>query len=268
MRRYLWLFVAMAACAKGGQAGDDTGDDTTIHPDAPGQPIDSSQPPIDGPPIAIDGPPGTIDAPPAIDAMPIDAMPIDAPPQPQPRTLSQSNSMTITSPNTVACGATDGSGNPYTDDNQFYRAFSLTASGITGQFTAQRINLGIEEANVTAGSQPITITLSTVAGAFPGGTLTTIGSQVFTINNATGVTLPLTLTTPAIAPAGSTVVVEIASAGFASGTNTFYPGSNALGETGSSYISSAGCGVTTPTTFTAAGFPGVDLVLTVDGTTP
>lgn len=74
------------------------------------------------------------------------------------------------------------------------------------------------------------------------------------------------LSPPGLAPAGSTIVVEVFSPDGRTVGNSFYPGSNAAAETGPSYIRAPACGSTNPVTYAQAGFPTVHLVLTVTGT--
>jgi hypothetical protein len=243
------LSLSLAACATGNSGSDDT--DT---PDASGNPDDP-----DAPPGTIDAPPGTIDAPPGIDAMP------------QAVTLSQNTSMAITSPNTLACASSDSvAPDPdYTLENHFYRAFRLMDHGISGQFTATRVDLGIEQAETVAGQQTITVRLHTVAGMFPGGALTQLHTQSVVVTDVTSTLLPINLSSPVVVPASSELVLEIVGPAHAAANNFFFPGSNSAGETKDSYIAAADCGIGTPVTYsTVDGTSVVHLVMTVSGTAP
>ena len=105
------------------------------------------------------------------------------------------------------------------------------------------------------------------AGAFPAGVLTQIAGQTVTVNNtATGVVLPVTLSPPGIAPAGSTVVAEVFIPDGTAAGNIIFAGSNTDAESGPSYIRAPSCGSTQPATLASVGFPNVHMVLTVTGT--
>lgn len=217
----------------------------------------------------VDAPPGTIDArtdgtPPPIDApLPIDARIIDGPPAPQTITLSQSSSTAITALNSVAC-ANNTSG--ATRENSYYRVFRLSDFGVSTAFTAQRVDVGIEEADSLTGTQTIQVRLYTLNGGFTLPNLTAIAGQTVTIANTALSTTQVTLAPAGVAPAGSTVVVEVFSPDGNTNGNIFYPGSNAAAETGPSYIRAPDCGAAQPATFASLSQPQVHLVLTVTGT--
>ena len=182
-------------------------------------------------------------------------------------TLSQSVSNTIASPNTVACGnSTTG----FTRENTYWRAFNLATQGVTTSFSAQSVTIGIERAQATGGSQTITVKLYTNTGAaFPGGTRTEIASNNFTIQDvAAPVLRTFNLPTAVNVPAGTNeLVLSVTSMDFTTAGNTFYLGSNSLGETGPSYISAPACNINTPTTLSSINFPNVNVVIAVNGTT-
>ncbi len=198
-----------------------------------------------------------------IDARLIDA-PIDAPPV-QTATLSQSSSLVITADNSLACTQTTTG---FTSENSYYRAFRLADHGVTTAFTANRIDVAVENAVAGAGtSQTIQVKLYTVAGTFPAGVLTQIAGQVVTVpNTTTGTTIPVTLSPPGIAAAGSTVVAEVYVPDGRTVGNTFFIGSNTAAETGPSYIRAPDCSASNPVTFASTGNPGVHVILTVTGT--
>lgn len=246
--------VALAACATADpNSGDDDDDISVIDapnnggPDAPTVNPDGSNPPIDAPPVPIDSP-----------------LPIDAPIV-QNITLSQSSSTAITALNTVACSnSTTG----YTDENSYYRVFRLADFGVNTQFTATRVDFAIEEAAATAGSQTVQVRVHTLNGAFVRANLTTIAGQNVTVTNQSLTSMSVNLSPPGIAPAGSTVVLEIFSPNGTAAGNTFYPGSNAAAETGPSYIRApaTGCAITEPATYASISNPQVHLVMSLTGT--
>jgi hypothetical protein len=97
---------------------------------------------------------------------------------------------------------------------------------------------------------------------FPG-SLTLIGQTNTTVNDQSLsiVNIPVTGT----APAGSQLVVEILTPDGQAAGNSFFIGSNSAPETGPSYLRAPDCGVTTPTTTAAIGFPNMHIVLNVNG---
>jgi hypothetical protein len=203
-------------------------------------------------------------------------------------TITQSSSQAITPLNSVSCN--NGIGHT---DNSYYRAFSLTSFGIVGAFDVQSVDIGIEEATSgglippTAskhsigpnkgqgksksaprggGTQPISVKLYTSSTAFPAGfpgSLTLIGSVDTTVADQSGTVLNIPVT--GTAPAGSQLVVEIFTPDGEGAGNLFFIGSNSAAETGPSYLRAADCGVTTPTTTAAIGFPNMHIVMNVNG---
>jgi hypothetical protein len=160
----------------------------------------------------------------------------------------------------VACTASG-----ITSDNQYWRAFVLADFGITEDFNVTNVEFGIENALAgSGGQQPMTVNLYTTDLVFPTGTLTLIGTlDVMVPDQAlTLFQIPVTGT----APAGSELVVEISIPDATGGDgHTFYPGANSAGETADSWISSTGCGILTPVTYTSIGFPTCQLVMSVTG---
>jgi HYR domain-containing protein/pre-peptidase len=210
-------------------------------------------------------------------------------------TITQSTSQAITPLNSVSCN--NGIGHT---DNSYWRAFSLPAFSITGAFDVQSIDVGIEDAisggaagqivppkgsqstpkgsspskishnikvNAPAGGgQPVTVNLYTSSMAFPAGfpgSLTLIGTATTMVADQSGTILNIPVT--GTAPAGSELVVEIFTPNGEAAGNLFFIGSNAAPETGPSYLSAPDCGVTTPTTTSAIGFPNMHIVLNVNG---
>ncbi len=215
-------------------------------------------------------------------------------------TITQSSSQAITPLNSVSCN--NGVGHT---DNSYWRAFSLTSFGITGAFDVQSIDIGIEDAisggaaatpgpkslsksnkkassksTGTAGSksgtkkpsgpagtgQPITVRIYTSSSAFPTGfpgSLTLIGTASTMVADQSGTILNVPIT--GTAAAGSELVVEVFTPDGEAVGNLFFIGSNAAAETGPSYLSAAACGVTTPTTTAALGFPSMHIVMNVNG---
>jgi len=259
MRKLLLAICAagLFACAQGSPPGTTGGDDVVEH-DA--RRIDARE--IDAditlPIDANDPPPDAEDPPP-------DA---EDPPDPVAVTLTQSTSEAITALNGVACA--DGLG--YTAENSYYRVFTLTSHGVTGQFTATQMRFGIEEIDAGSGTTlTVTFRLHRLTGAFNTANLVQLHSQSVVLNESLdGQIATVTLTAPVIVPAGSQLVAEVLIPDGTGAGNTFYPGTNAAGESAPSYIRAPtdGCDFDQPVTYASIGFPGVHLVMTVSGTTP
>ena len=167
--------------------------------------------------------------------------------------------VTVTAGTGVACSA-----GGITSDNQYWRSFVLADFGITDDYAVTMVEFGIEDALAgIGGSQPMTVNLYTTDLVFPTGTLTLIGTlDVMVPDQAlTLFQIPVTGT----APAGSELVVEVSIPADTGDGNRFFPGANSLGETADSWISSAGCGILAPVTYTSIGFPTCQLVMSVTG---
>ena len=167
--------------------------------------------------------------------------------------------VTVTVGTGVACSA-----GGITSDNQYWRSFVLADFGITDDYAVTMVEFGIEDALAgIGGSQPMTVNLYTTDLVFPTGTLTLIGTlDVMVPDQAlTLFQIPVTGT----APAGSELVVEVSIPADTGDGNRFFPGANSLGETADSWISSAGCGILAPVTYTSIGFPTCQLVMSVTG---
>ena len=168
--------------------------------------------------------------------------------------------VTVTALMSVAC--TSGG---ITSDNQYFRAFVLADFGITDDYDVTMVEVGIETAVAgSGGEQPMTVNLYTIDAVFPTGTLTPIGTATVMVpdQDLTLFQIPITGT----APAGSELVVEISIDDATTGANhTFFLGANNLGQTADSWLSSAGCGITTPVTTQSIGFPDAMWVMSVTG---
>ncbi|MGH9162545.1 MAG: choice-of-anchor J domain-containing protein [Vicinamibacteraceae bacterium] len=148
-----------------------------------------------------------------------------------------------------------------TQATQYLRTFALTDFGVTGTFNVTEVTFGVEFASRPANL--MTVNLYTLDGDFTYDNLTLIGSAPVTVDFGFNqlVTVPVT----GEAPAGSTLVVEIAAPHVTVGY--LLPGANDLGETAPSYIAADACGIPNPITFADYGFPNSHLVMTVTGET-
>src|SRR5207244_5389925 len=123
------------------------------------------------------------------------------------------------------------------------------------------VSFGIEMAqanNGGGGTQPVTVNLyANNVMPFPGGfpaNLTLLGTAPVNVSDQTGTVLSVPIT--ASVPAGTLeLVMEVNTPNGQVALNIFFIGSNADPETGPSYLSAADCGITTPTTTSALGFP-------------
>ncbi len=173
-------------------------------------------------------------------------------------TITQSNSQTITSGNSVSCNA----GGLHTD-NHYLRVFDLPAFGIDGDFAITNVSFGIEQSTPAGATQPVEVRLYTLSGDFIFANLTPIGSATaaVTSQSLTILNVPVTGT----APAGSKLVVDIFTPNGQTAGHSFFVGSNGLGETGPSYLAAADCGISEPATTASIGFPEMMIVMNVTG---
>ncbi len=172
--------------------------------------------------------------------------------------LTQSTSQSIVTGNSVSCNA----GGLHAD-NSYFRAYDMTAFA-TG-FDVCEVQVGIEQAVAGVVAQPITVNVYANSGAaFPNGTLTLLGTASPNVadQSLTVLTVPLA----ASVPAGTTeMVLEVFTPDGQAAGNSFFIGSNNLGQSGPSYIQAADCGLTAPLTTGAIGFPDMHIVLNASG---
>lgn len=176
-----------------------------------------------------------------------------------PVTLSQSSSMDVVGGNSdnVICVVTAYPGGPVigTAENFYYRAFDLTAAGVTGDLAISKVSVGIEDAESQGGTQPASVALYTLNGAFTLANLTQLASTDVNVSDVTfpgngntgGTVLDIPIT--ATAPAGSTLVVEFHIPDGSNDGNFLEVGSNTAAQTGPTYFRapSDGCDITEPT---------------------
>ena len=177
-------------------------------------------------------------------------------------TITHSVTQAIVTGNSVSCNA----GGLHAD-NSYLRAFDLPAFGITGGFSVTQVEMGIEQAVGTGGTQPVTVNLYTwnPTDPFTFANFVLIGTANALVPDqaATIVTVPVT----GSAPAGSTLVVEFFTPDGQTAGHSLFVGSNPDGQTAPSYIAAAACGITEPTDTAVIGFPTMHLVMNVTGTT-
>lgn len=175
-------------------------------------------------------------------------------------TLTQSTAQTITPLNSVSCN--NGVGHT---DNSYFRAFP--SSVIPTGFAVCSVQVGVEQATpgTQGGTQPVTVNIYSHTGAaFPLGTNAIIGTNTVQLADQSGTIVDIALT--GTVAAGADLVVEVFTPDGTTAGNLFFIGSNNAGESAPSYLEAADCGITTPTTTTAIGFPDMQFVMNVRGT--
>lgn len=172
--------------------------------------------------------------------------------------LTQNAAQTIVAGNSVSCNA-DGTIHV---ENSYYRAFDLSA--YPSGFNLCEIEVGIQSAVGAGGSQPVTFRVyANSGGAFPAGSASLLGSRTIPVVDQAGTVLFLPLF--ASVPSGSQLVLEVFTPDGQAAGNSFFMGSNAAGESAPSFLRAPSCGVVTPATNVASGFPGMHIVLNARG---
>lgn len=180
---------------------------------------------------------------------------------PVPVTLSQSvDNTTITTFNSISCNA----GGLHAD-NSYIRVYDLASEGVTDEFTLTSVDFGVETASSAGGSQPVTVNIYTLPAATPltFANLTLVSTAAASV--ADGSAFIQNVPVSATIPAGSIMVVELFTPDGQGVGNSFFIGSNAAGETSTSYLAAASCSIFEPTDVTTIGFPGMNIILDVNG---
>jgi len=175
-------------------------------------------------------------------------------------TLTQSTDNSIVSLNSVSCSA-----GGVVSDNTFYRAFDITSYGSV--FNVLEVSFGVEAVSNPSPNFAVDVIIySNTGGAFPAGTLTEIARVSVPLDDtATGTIVDVPITATVNAPQLVFAVQTPNESGGTAPNNTtgFQIGSNPNGQTNPGYISSAGCGITTPSTLASIGFNDMHLVMEV-----
>ncbi len=187
-------------------------------------------------------------------------------------TITQStNATTVTTGAAVSCNG--GAPNFFHTDNSYYRAFTLSTFNPPldqTQFKLEGVTFGIETANASGvgTTQPVTINIFNASVNPP--TLATLGPVLSTVtvnvpdqaNSLFTVDLP---TQPVFTVASGILVVEIFTPNGQVAGHSFFIGSNALGQTGPSFIRAAPCGLADIGNLAGIGFPNMHLVMSLRG---
>lgn len=148
-------------------------------------------------------------------------------------------------------------------ENSYLRVFDLENDfGITGDINVTSVDIGVENAFATSGTQPGTVNLYTLSGPLLYANMTLVASQNISIANQTLSIINVPIS--ALIPAGSILVLEFYIPDAYAVGDVFYPGANNLGQTGPSYIASASCSIPEPTDLASLGFPNSHFVMNVN----
>jgi hypothetical protein len=196
-------------------------------------------------------------------------------------TLSQStNGIIIQAGNSVACAVNNTSVPPtqQTVVNFYWRSYQLsTFPAVTGPFNVTSVKFGVENATHPNGTQDVRVRLYKDTN---GGAPVAVGTDLIQVAEAT-VAVPngtsQFITAPITGSFAQTdfLVVSIDTPDYftpyggptpPAQNAVFFVGSNSLGQSGPSYLSAPGCGITTPTTTAGIGFPNMHILLDVNGT--
>ncbi|HEV7668591.1 MAG TPA: hypothetical protein VGS22_08715 [Thermoanaerobaculia bacterium] len=181
------------------------------------------------------------------------------------------NATTVSAGSSISCNA--GSPTFLHTDNSYYRAFTLASFNPPLnqlQFMVQSVTIGIEQANAagTGTTQPLTINIFSSSANPP--TLATLGPVLSTVTvqvpdqTVSLLTIPLT-TQPVFTVATGILVVEIFTPSGQAAGHSLFVGSNALGQSGPTFIRASSCGISEITNVASIGFPNMHLVMTVNG---
>jgi len=190
-------------------------------------------------------------------------------PMPEPDAFGTTITHSVDPVTIVVGSAACADANGVTGDNQYWRSFVLSGFGITEDFTVTMVDIGIELATAGSGGvQPMTCNLYITDGTpFPGGfpgSLSLIGTLFMNVPDQALTHFPIPVT--GTAPAGSELVVEISIPDATGGEDhMFLIGSNNLGQTAPSYVSSVGCEIFVPTDIAELGYPDMHIVMSVTG---
>ena len=156
-------------------------------------------------------------------------------------------------------------------DNQYYRRFDLSVYGASTGFKVSKMTVGVEVAESSDSTVPgdfLVYAIDHTAEL----TIANLGAPLASVPvnyfSSTGSEL-ISAAISATVPAGKDMVIE-ASVDEApvTGDQVFYPGANEEAELGTTYLSSAGCGLAEPTPLADVGpFAGIANVLWVNGKT-
>ena len=183
----------------------------------------------------------------------------------QAQDYSQTSSQEVEALTSVSC-SDEITG--YASASSYYRVYDLPTLGVTSPYSVTNINFGLEE---VSGEVEVTVNLYATTAIFPSGfTLVPgpqynlIASETVMVDETDGLGLVTVPFTTAMVPVGSKLVIELAHGDLEEG---FYLGGNSAGQSKPGYIAAESCGILFPKTYTSIGYPDMNLVLNVSGTT-
>jgi len=164
-----------------------------------------------------------------------------------------------TDPNTIVAGTVSCQGGGITADNIYYRSFDIGTMGVS-PFSVLEVSFGVEAAVIDP-TEPliIDIVIYSATSDLPGAALTEITRVPVPIVDEDAGTIKTVGIEATVDAQYLVCTIEIPD----SDTAQFSVGSNNLGETAPTYISSAACGIATPATMAGIGFPDVHLIMSV-----
>lgn len=157
---------------------------------------------------------------------------------------------------------------PYCEDGivgtaSYFRVFELLGFGIYNDFAVNTVIVGI--ATHGSGPVPVTVNLYTLEGEFRWENLTLIGTSIELIEAPNGLLTSLGVT--GVAPAGSTLVVEITAPDLPDGWPSLVMGYNDAGQTAPGYIAAVPCLTNSALNEPMELHPALSLTMQVSGTT-
>jgi hypothetical protein len=172
--------------------------------------------------------------------------------------LTQNAVQTIDPGNSVSCNV-DGMVHV---ENSYYRAYGLASFPLG--FDVCSVEVGVDRALAGGSTQPVTVNVYANSGAaFPAGSATLIASSTLAVANQTAALMDVPVN--ARIPPGAQLVLELLTPSGEAAGNSFIIGSNALGQSAQGFLRAPNCGLFTPTTVAAAGFPDMHMVLNARG---
>jgi hypothetical protein len=175
--------------------------------------------------------------------------------------MNQSTNSTTITPIQIGCQYAGG----ITAENSWWRAYNMANYSLPAGIVIKSVSFGIEK--ITGGTVPITARIyRQTSGTFPAGTRTLLATQTANFNVQSNTFQSIVFSTPAAASPTDVIIVELYCPDQLGTGAGFFIGSNALPETGPSYISAAACGFPNPTDLSDVGFPDDNILLWLNGT--
>jgi len=153
-----------------------------------------------------------------------------------------------------------------TAQTSWYRVFSLSENGISGDFNVDKVTVGI---SLAVGMPSAGVSVGTYGGQLNAAMLdptkiVQLGAGTAMVD-PTGIGALVGVPITAKIPGGSNLIVEIDIADQNGTGNQINIASTDASETHAAYLRAPKCGQNTPTTTTSAGLSGASFILTVEG---